>query len=73
MASTEHPPSSYKSLWISELLGTSQDQIQILPRPVKFNAIITRNSPQNQQRPEISANAEEQLHGFQDSDMEILR
>lgn len=73
MASTEHLPSSYKSLWISEFLGTSQDQIQILPRPVKFNAIITQNNPQSQQQSEISAKAGEQLHEFQESCMEILR
>lgn len=40
-----------------------------MPRPVKFNAIIT----QSQQQSEISANAGEQLHEFQDSCMEILR
>lgn len=60
VVSTEHPPSSYKSLWISEFLGTSQGQIQIMPRPVKFNAIITQNNPQSQEQSEISANAEEQ-------------
>lgn len=36
---TENPSSSHKSLWISEFLGTSQDQIQIMPRPVKFNTL----------------------------------
>lgn len=43
-----------------------------MPRPVKFNAIITQNNPQSQQQSEISANAGEQLHEFQDSCMEIL-
>ena len=62
MASTEDPPSSHQSLWISEFLGTSQDEIQIMPRPVKFNTIITQNNPQSQQQSEISANAEEQWH-----------
>lgn len=66
------PSSSYKSVWISEFLGTSQDQVQIMPRPMKFNTVITQNNPQSQQQSEISANAEEQLHEFQDSDMAIL-
>lgn len=43
-----------------------------MPRPVKFNTVITQNNPQSQQQSEISANAEEQLHEFQDSDMAIL-
>lgn len=66
LASPEHPSSSHKSLWILEFLGTSQDQIQIMPRPVKFNTIITQNNLQSQQQSEISANATEQQHKFQD-------
>lgn len=71
--STEHLFSSYKSLWTLEFLGTSQDQIQIVPRQVKFNTIITQNNPQSQQQSEASANTKELRHTFQDSDMEIFK
>lgn len=56
-----------------EFLGTSQDQIQIVPRRVKFNTIITQNNLQSQQQSQASANTKEQKNTFLGSDMEMFR